>query len=88
MQTAEQFTIRMFETNPDFVFTVTRDFVRGCRVACLGCRGSAGTISPGTKKPVWRVSSHRYVYTWTYTGKLVVNPGVDWKNYSNGKFSR
>src|SRR6266705_1869958 len=31
MQTAEQFTIRMFETNPDFVFTVTRDFVRSCQ---------------------------------------------------------
>src|SRR5215471_10585631 len=31
LQAAEQFTIRMFETNPDFVFTVTRDFVRGCQ---------------------------------------------------------
>ena len=31
LQTAEQFTIRMFETNPDFVFTVTRDFVRSCQ---------------------------------------------------------
>jgi pimeloyl-ACP methyl ester carboxylesterase len=30
-QTAEQFVTRMFETNPDFVFTVTRDFVRGCQ---------------------------------------------------------
>jgi pimeloyl-ACP methyl ester carboxylesterase len=30
-RTAEQFTTRMFETNPDFVFTVTRDFVRGCQ---------------------------------------------------------
>jgi pimeloyl-ACP methyl ester carboxylesterase len=30
VETAEQFTIRMFETNPDFVFTVTRDFVRSC----------------------------------------------------------
>jgi pimeloyl-ACP methyl ester carboxylesterase len=30
-QTAEQFVIRMFETNPDFVFTVTRDFVRACQ---------------------------------------------------------
>jgi len=30
-QTAEQFTTNMFETNPDFVFTVTRDFVRGCQ---------------------------------------------------------
>ena len=31
LQAAEQFTIRMFETNPDFVFTVTRDFVRSCQ---------------------------------------------------------
>jgi pimeloyl-ACP methyl ester carboxylesterase len=29
--TAEQFVTRMFETNPDFVFTVTRDFVRACQ---------------------------------------------------------
>src|SRR5271169_773617 len=28
MQTTDQFVTRMFETNPDFVFTVTRDFVR------------------------------------------------------------
>jgi pimeloyl-ACP methyl ester carboxylesterase len=28
---ADQFATRMFETNPDFVFTVTRDFVRGCQ---------------------------------------------------------
>jgi pimeloyl-ACP methyl ester carboxylesterase len=31
LQTAEQFTTRMFETNADFVFTVTRDFVRTCQ---------------------------------------------------------
>src|SRR5215475_14409023 len=31
LQTTEQFVIRMFETNPDFVFTVTRDFVRSCQ---------------------------------------------------------
>jgi pimeloyl-ACP methyl ester carboxylesterase len=31
MQTAEQFVIKMFETNPDFLFTVTRDFVRSCQ---------------------------------------------------------
>lgn len=31
LQTAEQFIVNMFETNPDFVFTVTRDFVRGCQ---------------------------------------------------------
>ena len=31
MQTAEQFIVRMFETNPDFVFTVTREFVRACQ---------------------------------------------------------
>jgi pimeloyl-ACP methyl ester carboxylesterase len=27
----DKFVTRMFETNPDFVFTVTRDFVRGCQ---------------------------------------------------------
>ncbi len=31
MPTAEQFTTRMFETNPDFLFTVTRDFIRSCQ---------------------------------------------------------
>src|SRR5215475_2878630 len=31
MQAAEQFVTRMFETNPDFEFTVTRDFVRTCQ---------------------------------------------------------
>ena len=30
-QTADQFVTKMFETNPDFVFTVTRDFVRTCQ---------------------------------------------------------
>jgi pimeloyl-ACP methyl ester carboxylesterase len=30
-QTAEQFVIKMFETDADFVFTVTRDFVRVCQ---------------------------------------------------------
>ncbi|HLK48592.1 MAG TPA: alpha/beta hydrolase [Bryobacteraceae bacterium] len=31
IQTAEEFTTNMFEANPDFVFTVTRDFVRSCQ---------------------------------------------------------
>ena len=31
LETADQFVTKMFETNPDFVFTVTRDFVRGCQ---------------------------------------------------------
>ena len=31
LQAADQFASRMFETNPDFVFTVTRDFVRNCQ---------------------------------------------------------
>ena len=35
MQTAEQFVTKMFETNPDFVFTVTRDFVRNCQTPIL-----------------------------------------------------
>src|ERR1700683_630195 len=35
MQTTDKFVTRMFETNPDFVFTVTRDFVRNCRTPVL-----------------------------------------------------
>jgi len=35
MQTADQFVTRMFETDPDFVFTVTRDFVRSCQTPVL-----------------------------------------------------
>ena len=31
LATTDQFVTRMFETNPDFVFTVTRDFVRSCQ---------------------------------------------------------
>jgi pimeloyl-ACP methyl ester carboxylesterase len=31
MTTTDKFVARMFETDPDFVFTVTRDFVRGCK---------------------------------------------------------
>lgn len=35
LQTAERFTANMFEANPDFVFTVTRDFVRSCQSPVL-----------------------------------------------------
>jgi pimeloyl-ACP methyl ester carboxylesterase len=31
MPTVDKFVTTMFGTNPDFVFTVTRDFVRGCQ---------------------------------------------------------
>jgi pimeloyl-ACP methyl ester carboxylesterase len=31
MQTTDQFVTKMFETNPDFLFTVTRDFIRSCQ---------------------------------------------------------
>ena len=31
VQTAEKFATNMFEVNPDFLFTVTRDFMRGCQ---------------------------------------------------------
>jgi pimeloyl-ACP methyl ester carboxylesterase len=31
LQTTDQFVTRMFETDADFVFTVTRDFVRSCQ---------------------------------------------------------
>ena len=35
MPTVDKFVTRMFETDPDFVFTVTRDFVRGCQTPIL-----------------------------------------------------
>ena len=35
LQATEQFVTRMFETNPDFVFTVSRDFVRSCQTPVL-----------------------------------------------------
>jgi len=35
MATVDRFLTRMYRTNPDFVFTVTRDFVRTCRTPVL-----------------------------------------------------
>ena len=35
MLTVEKFLNKMFRTNPDFVFTVTRDFVRNCQTPVL-----------------------------------------------------
>jgi pimeloyl-ACP methyl ester carboxylesterase len=35
METVEKFLTRMYRTNPDFVFTVTRDFVRQCQTPVL-----------------------------------------------------
>src|ERR1700686_256318 len=35
MPTVDKFVTRLFETDPDFVFTVTRDFVRGCQTPIL-----------------------------------------------------
>jgi hypothetical protein len=35
METAEGYLTRMFKTNPDFVYTVTRDFVRNCQTPVL-----------------------------------------------------
>jgi pimeloyl-ACP methyl ester carboxylesterase len=34
-ETVEKFLTRMYRTNPDFVFTVTRDFVRNCQTPVL-----------------------------------------------------
>ena len=34
-QTVDRFLTRMYKTNPDFVFTVTRDFVRQCQTPVL-----------------------------------------------------
>jgi pimeloyl-ACP methyl ester carboxylesterase len=35
METVDKFLTRMYRTNPDFVFTVTRDFVRNCETPVL-----------------------------------------------------
>ena len=35
METVEKFLTKMFRTNADFVFTVTRDFVRNCQTPVL-----------------------------------------------------
>jgi pimeloyl-ACP methyl ester carboxylesterase len=35
MDTVDKFLTRMYRTNPDFVFTVTRDFVRSCQTPVL-----------------------------------------------------
>jgi pimeloyl-ACP methyl ester carboxylesterase len=35
METVDRYLTRMYRTNPDFVFTVTRDFVRSCRTPVL-----------------------------------------------------
>jgi pimeloyl-ACP methyl ester carboxylesterase len=35
METVERYLTKMYRTNPDFVFTVTRDFVRNCQTPVL-----------------------------------------------------
>jgi pimeloyl-ACP methyl ester carboxylesterase len=35
METVDKFLTKMYRTNPDFVFTVTRDFVRSCQTPVL-----------------------------------------------------
>jgi hypothetical protein len=35
METVDRFLTKMYRTNADFVFTVTRDFVRGCQTPVL-----------------------------------------------------
>jgi pimeloyl-ACP methyl ester carboxylesterase len=35
IETVDKFLTRMYRTNPDFVFTVTRDFVRNCKTPVL-----------------------------------------------------
>jgi uncharacterized short protein YbdD (DUF466 family) len=35
MDMVEKYLTKMYRTNPDFVFTVTRDFVRDCQTPVL-----------------------------------------------------
>ena len=43
MEQVEKFLTRMYRTNADFVFTVTRDFVRNCRTPVLILPARIGT---------------------------------------------
>jgi pimeloyl-ACP methyl ester carboxylesterase len=38
MEMVDKFLTKMYRTNADLVFTVTRDFVRNCRTPVLSCR--------------------------------------------------
>ena len=52
MQTVERFLTRMYKTNADFVFTVTRDFVRSAKRRCSCCRTTSRRIrTPSRWKP-------------------------------------
>jgi len=35
METVDKFLTKMYRTKPDFVYTVTRDFVRNCQTPVL-----------------------------------------------------
>ena len=66
-QMAEQFVVRMFETNPDFVFTVTREFVRTCRNPILVLPDE---VPARTEFGLW-IRFHGGVYRWVVKSGLV-----------------
>ncbi len=66
-QTAEQFTIRMFETNPDFVFTVTRDFVRNCAKPgphTAGRRAASHPVAPAMECAMLAPKAEVSIFPW------------------------
>jgi len=66
LQTAEQFIVRMFETNPDFVFTVTRDFVRTCRnpVLVLPDDVPAHPLAPAIESAMLAPNAEMSIFPW------------------------
>ena len=73
MATADEFLNRMFETNPDFVFTVTRDFVRGCQNADPGAAGRCPGAPLRRRHGVARLAPNAEVsiYPWKETKEQI-----------------
>jgi hypothetical protein len=58
--TVDKFLTRMYGNNPDFVYTVTRDFVRSCQTPVLVLRTTLRrTRTPSPWNPVMLAPSPR-----------------------------
>jgi pimeloyl-ACP methyl ester carboxylesterase len=66
LQTAEQFIVRMFETNPDFVFTVTREFVRTCQnpILVLPDEVPAHPSAPAIESAMLAPNAEMSIFPW------------------------
>jgi pimeloyl-ACP methyl ester carboxylesterase len=66
LQTTDQFVTRMFETNADFVFTVTRDFVKSCQnpVLILPDDVPAHPLAPAMECAMLAPKSEISIFPW------------------------